>query len=378
MSDHALTKFFLPSRRSAGLASEPGLLVRVIAGDGAAAGEFLRLAIPPISAAIAKIETSEAERQAALLYVLEKLKEGGYRRLQAFNGRARLASFLILVAREVLAQRAAERLFADPNTGWVGFTRIFDRDIQARIAKRFPHDSGNMRWEDLYQDICEKLVESDCRRLRSYSGEGSFIGFVLTIVDRLLIDMMRQEAPRRRLPAAIKRMPQLEQEIYMAIAWKGCAADVARLSEVLASRIDMVAVPDSIREALARVLDVAAPLKRDAPNRVKTVSLDAIIDSVEEYLSDPSSMTPEEELLLVEEERTREAIIALIRASAETLADDERLYLQTVFSTSETMPRRKIAEILGCSVEEVDRLRQRTQRWFATLRQKFQNNGGSK
>lgn len=381
MSDHALTKFFLPSRQSAGpegLASEHALLARVIAGEAAAAAEFLRIAIPPISVAIEKIETDEEERHAALLYVLAKLKDDGYRRLRAFNGRARLASFLILVARELLAQRAAGQLFEDSNAGWIQFTRIFDQDIQARIAKRFPHDAGNARWEDIYQDICEKLVESDCRRLRAYSGEGNFIGFVLTIVDRLLIDIMRREAPRRRLPAAIKRMPQLEQEIYMAVAWKACAPDVARLSDVLQGRIDADPEPDAIRDALARVMDVVTPLEGDNHHRPKTVSLDAIIGAVEEQLSDSSSTTPEDELVFAEEERERDALIAMICASVETLAADEKLYLQVVFSTSENIPRRKIAQILGCSVEEVDRLRQRTQRWFATLRREFQNNGASK
>ncbi|MGB8277940.1 MAG: hypothetical protein WCF20_08435 [Methylovirgula sp.] len=381
MSDHALTKFFLPSRRSAeaeGLASEHALLARVIAGDAAAAPEFLRIAIPPISVAIEKIETDEEERHAALLYVLGKLKDDGYRRLRAFDGRARLASFLILVARELLAQRAAGQLFEDSNTGWVRFTRIFDQDIQARIAMRFPHDAGNARWEDIYQDICEKLVESDCRRLRAYSGEGNFIGFVLTIVDRLLIDIMRREAPRRRLPAAIKRMPQLEQEIYMAVAWKACAPDAARLAEVLRSRLAADPEPDVIRDALARVMDVMTPLQGDTPRRPKTVSLDAIIGAVEERLSDSSSTTPEDELVLAEEEKERDALIAMIRVSAEQLAADEKLYLQVVFSTSENIPRRKIAQILGCSVEEVDRLRQKTQRWFATLRKELQDNGVSK
>ncbi len=235
----------------------------------------------------------------------------------------------------------------------------------------FLSTGGNGRWDDIYQDICEKLVEDDCRRLRKYGGEASFIGFVLEIVENLLTDMMRREVPRQRLPAAIQRMPQFEQEIYKAIAWKGCAPDTARLAEFLRRR-DADPEPDVVAAALARVMEAVTPRKGDGAPRPKTVSLDAIIDAVEEKLSDQSATTPEEDLLLAEEEREREALIATIRASAAMLADDERLYLQVVFGTPEKIPRRRIAELMGCSVAEVDRLKQKTQRWFASLRREFE------
>ena len=45
--------------------------------------------------------------------------------------------------------------------------------------------------------------------------------------------MMRRDVPRQRLPAAIQRLPQLEQDVYKAIAWKGCAPEAAKLAEFL-------------------------------------------------------------------------------------------------------------------------------------------------
>jgi len=356
-------------------ASEQALVARICAGDQAAAAEFLRLAIPPITLVIEKIEKDQAEQKAVLLFVLAKLKEDGYRRLRAFKGRARLATFLKLTVRELLAQRVAARLKDDPNAGWVRFKRIFDQDIRSAVARRFPFDSGSGRWEDLYQDICEKLIEDNFRRLHKYSGEGSFVGFTLEIVENLLTDIMRRDVPRQRLPAAVQRLPQLEQDIYKAIAWKGCAPEAARLAEFLRSR-DVDPEPDAVGEALSRVMEVMTPRKGDGGARPKTVSLDAILGGVEEKLKDDASNTPEEDLLLAEEERERESLIATVRRSAASLSAEEKLYLQVVFGSSEKIARREIAQLLGCSVTDVDRLKQKTQRWFATLRQNFQDHHG--
>ena len=373
MGDDALTKFYMPPG-SAGprtLPSEQALILRLCDGDCAAAAEFLKLAIPPISLVIERIEKDETEQQAALLYVLGKLKEENYRRLRAFNSNARLATFLKLTVRELLAQRVADRLAKDPNAGWIRFRRIFDQDIRAAVARRFPFDSGSGRWEDLYQDICEKLVEEDFRRLRKYSGEGSFIGFVLEIVENLLTDLMRKDVPRQRLPAAIQRLPRLEQDVYKAIAWKGCAPDAARLSEFLRRR-DADPPLDAVNEALAHVMDATPPRKGEAAARPKTVSLDVILGAAEEKFTASDAATPEEDMLLAEEERERASLIKAVRASAASLSAEEKLYLQLVFGAPEKVARRDIARLLGCSVTDVDRLKQKTQRWFASLRQEFE------
>ena len=49
-----------------------------------------------------------------------------------------------------------------------------------------------------YQEVCLKLIEDDFRRIRAYGGRGSFTGYILTVVDRILIDLVRRELPRRR------------------------------------------------------------------------------------------------------------------------------------------------------------------------------------
>lgn len=348
------------------------LISRLVAGDASAAAAFLHRAIPPLSAAIAKIEPQQHEQHAALLYVLTELKDDDYQRLKAFDGRASLSSFLVLLARELLARRAVDRLLEDPENGWPRFKRIFDHDIHIRIAKRFPFDAGTGRWEDIYQDICVKLVENNCRRLRDYGGKGSFVGFILKIVKNLLSDELRRDIPRRRLPAAIERMPALEQEIYKAVAWENCAPDVSRLTDVLRGRVVEEPGEADLRAALARVTEAVPGLQAAAPARPKIVSLDGAPATIESEFAQSYGLTPEEQLLLAEEESTREVLIARIKASAQSLSDEERLYLQLAFG-AEPMPRRRIAELMHCPVEDVDRLKKKIQRWFAAIREAHEN-----
>lgn len=375
-NDHALVKFVVPPRRAAIPAHEPAadhaLIGRLIAGDASAAAGFLHRAIPPLTAAIAKMEPQQDEQHTALLFVLTELKDENYQRLRAFDGRASLGSFLALLARELLARRAVDRLLADPENGWARFKRIFDQDIQIRIAKRFPFDAGTGRWDDIYQDICVKLVESNCRRLREYGGKGSFVGFVLKVVKNLLADELRRDIPRRRLPAAIERMPPLEQEIYKAVAWDGCPLEIPRLADLLRSRLADAPSETDLREALALVTEATPTLHAAPPAKPKIVSLDGAPAAIEGEFAQSYALTPEEQLLLAEEENTRETLIAKIRAGAAALSDEERLYLQLAFG-AEPMPRRKIAELMHCPVEDVDRLKKKIQRWFVAMREAHEN-----
>jgi RNA polymerase primary sigma factor len=50
------------------------------------------------------------------------------------------------------------------------------------------------------------------------------------------------------------------------------------------------------------------------------------------------------------------------------------LYLQIVFSANEPLPARGIARLMGCPVEEVYRLKQRTQKWLKEITVQLENN----
>jgi RNA polymerase primary sigma factor len=114
-------------------------------------------------------------------------------------------------------------------------------------------------------------------------------------------------------------------------------------------------------------------LERASP-ATEAVSLDALLGEGGGLSIADSSPTPEDRLLLFEEEQRRAALVAAVNAAAEKLPTDERLYLQIVFSANEPLPARGIARLMGCPVEEVYRLKQRTQKWLKEITVQLENN----
>jgi RNA polymerase primary sigma factor len=342
--------------------SELSLVSAVLAGDGVAAARFIEYASQTLWSAVTRLEDEGAEGEAAFLHVVAALKADGYGRLKAFDGRARLSTYLVLVARDILAERLARRFTEAPDEAWRRFARFFERDIRRRVSQRFPRAAAASTHDDAYQEICLKLIEGDYRRIRAYGGRGSFIGYVLTTVDRLLIDLIRRDSPRRRLPAAVARLSALDQAIYAATAWEGCPADVERLLGRLRGRIKPEPDPAEIRQALERLAEAARG--ELSSHKAEQVSLDGMVEEGGGLVIADPAPTPEDQLLLAEEERHRAALVAAVKAAANGLPAPARLYLQTVFAACDPLSARDIAKIMGCPVEEAYRLKQRTQRWI--------------
>src|SRR5262249_45792111 len=131
------------------------------------------------------------------------------------------------------------------------------RDIDRIIARRFPDAVDSGRHEDVYHDLVTDLVEDGYRRIRAYDGQGSFGGFVLRIVNNLCIDLLRKEMPRRRLPAAIKRLEAVEQEVFRQLYWENCPPE--RLPAALRAKSVAHGGSDAIKAAVAAVRAALPP-----------------------------------------------------------------------------------------------------------------------
>jgi len=110
------------------------------------------------------------------------------------------------------------------------------------------------------------------------------------------------------------------------------------------------------------------------PQSADAISLDGLIEDGGGLSLADSAPTPEDCLLLAEEERSRAAVVAAVKAAAADLPTDERLYLQIVFAANEPLPARDIAKLMGYPVEEVYRLKQRTQRWLKEMAVQLEKN----
>ena len=344
---------------------ERSLVTAVLSGEAGAAGRFLEHVSTALWSIVVKLAGDGADGEAAFLHIVASLKADDYARLRGFDGRSRLATYLSLVARDALADQLAGQFSSAPDEAWQRFSRYFETDIRSRIGRQLPNKLGRAGREDAYQEVCLKLIENDFRRIRSYGGRGSFTGYILTVVDRILIDLVRREMPRRRLPAAVARSAPLDQAIYAAVVWEGCPQDADRLAAALRGKLEQDPTLAEIAESVARLAGIAR-LERPSPAN-EAISLDALLDEGGALSIPESSPTPEDYLLLFEEEQRRTALFATVNAAAEKLPTDERLYLQILFSANEPLPARGIAKLMGCPVEEVYRLKQRTQKWLREI-----------
>lgn len=352
-------------RAGFGAASASGRLEAISRGDAAELSRVLRECADTVWPACALLAGDDAETRAAFDYVMAALAEQNGMRLRAYTGHNSFEHFIALTARELLAGRLLKLLRDEKHRFWTAFRGFFEPDIARLIRKRMPGAPLEELRRDFHQDICLALIDEDYRRLRAYSGDGSFTGFVLRIVDHLLIDLLRTVHSRRRLPAAVARLPELEREIYKLTRWNTVPENVEALRIALQSRLASVPAASEIAQAMTRVSAVA-PLGA-VPPRPGAVSLSALPDDGAEQWADPAP-SPEAGLQeREEEERLQRAVAALKQAAAE-LGAAERQYLSIALSGAEPPPAREIARLMGRPVEEIYKIRQRA---VETLRKKI-------
>ena len=261
------------------------ILVRyVVEAKPKAWDQFVHRVADAVWTACRLLTRDEPEARETFAAVVEGLRADGFRRLRAYDGSSRLETYVALVARDILAERLL-RLFQSGTDGWNAFERFFGADITRIIGRRLPGGEREDLRRDAYQEICIALIADDFRRLKAYRGIGSFTGFVLHMVDRLLIDVIRRTVSGRKMEAATS-LPEWEE----------------------------------------------IPCDRPSPEL-------AIQDREDEHLLSKAS--------------------EVLRHAAENLSATERLYLQIVLGSGETIPARDVARLMCSPVEEIYKLKQR-------------------
>ncbi len=180
-------------------AADLALARDVLSAKPQAWDRFARRVADTVWTACRILALDEAEARTAFADVMDALQADGFRRLRPYDGSSRIETFVALATREFLADRIL-RLFQAGAGGdpWTAFERFFGPDINRLILRRLSGADREEARRDAYQEICLALIEDDYRRLKAYRGVGSFTGFVLQTIDRLLIDVIRRSVPRRR------------------------------------------------------------------------------------------------------------------------------------------------------------------------------------
>jgi DNA-directed RNA polymerase specialized sigma24 family protein len=142
-------------------------------------------------------------------------------------------------------------LRADRQKGWRAFQRLFDIDLMRLIRRRLPGAAQDDARREAYQAISLALVEADCRRLFAFAGQGSFAGFVMRTVDRLLIDHLRNANARQRAIHAVAAVMALNGEAADASPEMRSLqgeeqALIAEVCDILARAIATLAEPERL------------------------------------------------------------------------------------------------------------------------------------
>lgn len=229
------------------------------------------------------------------------------------------------------------------------------------IARMLPGSAHQQNREDAYQSVCEALLRNNYKRLQSYSGRGSLSGFVLHVIENLIIDYVRTIAPRRRLPAAIQRLPELDQSVFRLLYWERIAPEPAVLIAHLARGREQPPEVAVIAEAVTRVRKVVpASYLIDMSGPGQMVDLSAAEGaSLAGGAEDLGLTTPEDMLIERQGGTLLEGAVAALQRALPKLDAAERLYLQWALSG---LPAREIARLTGKAAEDVHKIAQRVKR----------------
>jgi len=164
---------------------------------------FVRRVADTVWTACGLLTSDDVEARNAFGDVIDGFHVDGFRRLRQYDGSSRIETFVALSVRDILAERLLRLFRPDSGAkGWTAFERFFGADISRIIARRLPGADREHIRQDALQDICLALICDDYRRLKAYRGVGSFTGFILHMVDRLLIDFIRRTMPTRQRTVA--------------------------------------------------------------------------------------------------------------------------------------------------------------------------------
>lgn len=223
-----------------------------------------------------------------------------------------------------------------------------------QVVRLFERDADNV--QDCFLFVCERLRRDDLRRIRRFREDGaaSFPTWLRAVVRRLCLDWRRHRYGRFRLPRAIARLPELEQEVFRCL-------HVRHLSENETLHCLMALWPGLTRQQLA---DAAARVGRSLPqqqrwlllvHRPRLQSISKASDGTdpadgEAGLVDPAA-DPEHEAADREQ-------VASLRAAIDRLEPRARLLVRLRYV--EELPLEEIARLAGLSgASQVERLLQR-------------------
>lgn len=244
-----------------------------------------------------------------------------------------------------------------------------------QVVHLFTHDEDQVH--DCFVFVCEKLRQDDLRKIRKFTpgGAASFPTWLRAVTRNLCLDWLRAVHGRPRPYRSIKRLPQLEREIFRAVhmqklteseafnsvrvlypslGWSGFRDCLVRIEEALSghqswllttSSPSLLSLSSSPRDPLGHESDTEIPDSGHDPE--EDAARHEYLDALQRALE---SLTKKERLVLrlrFEQELTLEQIARLTRLDGAREA-------QAVIGNALGAMRDEIASVLGDPVSVKD------------------------
>lgn len=305
------------------------------------------------------LSSYEGEARDSFIEIMAQLRSSGFASFRDYDGRSTLKTFTALVVRELHCGKLHQLLDSNPAKAWRLFEQLFEADIKRQVQQRISSPASEEFSRDLYQAVCLAFIDENYRRIHSYTGKGSFAGYILRCAENIIRDQIRRNIlRRRRLPAEIERLGEIEREIFKLIAWYGCPERLDVVQLKLQSRFARDVGLTAIERALDRVRQHIG--RAPAPPNPDDLM--------------PAGHSPEEIAIRAASDDQLSAAVGALAQAAGKLSDDERTYLDFVLSENPP-PARELAQLLSRPVEEIYALKKRVLR---KLREQLSENSAVK
>lgn len=216
-----------------------------------------------------------------------------------------------------------------------------------QVIRHFESDSEGAA--DCFQFVCERLCESQFRRLRRFktSGPAKFTTWLRTVVRNLCLDWQRKQFGRPRMFRSLAGLSDLDQQVFQLVHERGATEQEALLH--LASNFPQL-TPEILAESIERINQTLTPNQnwilrtRTAFGRRRPVTSDDRGERAE-----PISTAHDPEALAISAERNR-----MLGRALRKLPSRETLLLRLRFEEDLTLDQ--IAKLLQLgNAQRVDR-----------------------
>lgn len=215
-----------------------------------------------------------------------------------------------------------------------------------QVIRHFEFDSEGAA--DCFQFVCERLCESQFRRLRRFepNGPAKFPTWLRAVVRNLCLDWQRKQFGRPRLFQSIARLSDLDRQVFRLVHERG-ATEHEALLHLISSFPELT--PKLLSESIERINQTLTPNQNWVLRTRSAFARRPIAseDQVERAEQISEELSPE--MLAVSAERNR-----LLSRALKKLPGRERLLLRLRFEEEMTLDQ--IAKLLQLgNAQRVDR-----------------------